>query len=122
MAQGERLDPVDYLDRFFDELRQEVRSNPQFASRLVKALGGEVVFEDARKGDVANPFSLAADAPKSRFYAVFASMKPSELKRMLKDYNLATAVDMRGKRPAELLDMLYERASAKVAERSTGPG
>ena len=45
MAESTRLTPVEYLDRFFDELRAEVRSNPQLAARLVKALGGEVVFD-----------------------------------------------------------------------------
>ena len=55
MAEDKRLTPAEYLDRFFDELRAEVRSNPKLAERLTRALGGEVVFGDELKADLANP-------------------------------------------------------------------
>ncbi len=119
MAEDKRLDPVAYLDRFFDELRDEVRTNPKFANRLVKAMGGNVVFENATKSEIANPYILAANGDKSEFYSVFSPLKPSQIKKVLKDNNLATAVDVRGKSPSELLDMLYDRASLKVSERKS---
>ena len=119
MAQDEKLEPIEYLDRFFDTLREEARSNPAFAARLVKALGGEVVFEDSQKADVANPFVIVAEADRSRFYATYASMKIAQIKRVLRDNNLATAVDIRGKSASQLIDMLYDRASSKVMERRT---
>lgn len=117
MAQGPGLTPVDYIDRFFDELRAEVRSNPALAARLVKALGGNVVFEDETKGDVANPYALAASSTKAQFFGVFGSMKLAQLKKLLKDHNLATKVDMNGKSAAQLVEMMYERARTKVSER-----
>jgi hypothetical protein len=117
MAEDKRLTPVEYLDRFFDELRDEVRSNPKLAARLVKALGGEVVFEDEAKADVANPYALAAQGSKVKFLSVFGSLKLSEIKRVLKDNNLATRVDMNGKNAGQLAEMLFERASSKVKER-----
>lgn len=119
MAKSERLDPVAYLDRFFDELRNEVRSNPKLASRLVKALGADVVFEDEDKADVANPFVLAAEGDKARFMSVFSSMKVAQIKKVLRENNLATAVDMRGKSAAQLVDLLYARAADKVSERQS---
>jgi hypothetical protein len=57
MAESPGLTPVEYIDRFFDELRMEVRSNPKLAARLVKALGGTVVFEDEAKAEIASPIS-----------------------------------------------------------------
>ena len=117
MAENQRLTPVEYLDRFFDELRDEVRSNPKLAARLVKALGGEVVFEEEAKADVANPYALAAQGSKAKFLSVFGSLKLSEIKRVLKDNNLATRVDMAGKSVGQLAEMLFERASSKVKER-----
>jgi hypothetical protein len=117
MAESTRLTPVEYLDRFFDELREEVRSNPRLAARLVKALGGNVVFDDADRVDVANPYSLAASGDKAKFLSVFAAMKLPEIKKVLKDNNLATKVDMNGKSAGQLVEMLYERASSKVSER-----
>ena len=117
MAQDTRLTPVEYLDRFFDELRAEVRSNPRLAARLVQALGGEVVFEDEARAEVANPYALAAQGSKAKFLSVFGSLKLSEIKRVLKDNNLATRVDMSGKSAGQLAEMLFDRASSKVKER-----
>lgn len=119
MAEDQRLSAVEYIDRFFDELREEVRSNPRLASRLVKALGGNVVFEDEDKVEISNPYVLAATGPKSRFYSVYGAMKPAEIKKVLKQNNLATAIDMNGKSAAQLVDMLFERASSKVGERKS---
>ena len=65
MAESPGLTPVEYIDRFFDELRAEVRSNPKLAARLVKALGGNVVFEDETKAEVANPYQLASSGTKA---------------------------------------------------------
>ena len=119
MAENTRLDPVAYLDRFFDAIREEARTNPKFANRLVMAMGGQVVFEDETKSDVANPYILAANGTKSQFYSTFSKMKPGDLKRALKDYNLASTMDIRGKTSGELVDMLYDRASLKVSERKS---
>ncbi len=119
MAESPGLTPVEYIDRFFDELRTEVRSNPALAARLVKALGGNVVFENETKADVANPYALAAEGDKARFLGVFGSMKIGDIKKVLKDYNLATRIDMTGKNADQLIDMLYNRASRKVNERKS---
>lgn len=119
MAEDSRLTPADYLDRFFDELRNEVRSNPKLAARLVKALGGTVVFEDEAKADIANPYALAAEGSKTRFYSVFGSLKPAQVKKVLRENNLATGVDMANKTVAQLIDMMFERASSKVSERKS---
>ena len=119
MAEDQRLSAVEYIDRFFDELREEVRSNPRLAARLVKALGGNVVFEDEDKADLANPYVLAASGAKSRFYSIYGAMKPAEIKKVLKQNNLATTIDMNGKSATQLVDMLFERASGKVSERKS---
>lgn len=118
MGEGPGLTPVEYLDRFFDELRAEVRSNPKLAARLVKALGGNVVFDDETKADVANPYALAA-GPKAKFLSVFGAMKLGEIKKVLKENNLATRVDMNGKSAEQLVEMMYNRAAMKVQERKS---
>ena len=117
MAQGPGLTPVEYIDRFFDELRAEVRSNPALAARLVKALGGNVVFENDTKAEIANPYAIAASSTKAQFLAVFGSMKLAQLKKILKDHNLATRIDMNGRSADQLVAMMYDRAVSKVSER-----
>lgn len=118
MGEDQGLNPVEYLDRFFDELRAEVRSNPKLAARLVKALGGNVVFESDTKAEVANPYALAA-GPKATFMSVFGAMKLGEIKKVLKENNLATRIDMNGKSADQLVEMMYTRAAMKVQERKS---
>lgn len=119
MAESPGLTPVEYIDRFFDELRAEVRANPALAARLVKALGGNVVFDNEAKADVANPYALAAEGDRARFFSVFGTMKLGDIKKVLKENNLATRVDMTGKNAEQLVDMMYTRASRKVQERKS---
>ena len=119
MAESTGLTPVEYIDRFFDELREEVRANPRLAARLVNALGGNVVFENEAKAEAANPYALAAEGDKARFLAVFGTMKAGEIRKVLKDNNLATRVDMTGKSIEQLVEMLYTRAVRKVGERKS---
>lgn len=119
MAEDKGLTPVEYIDRFFDELRAEVRTNPQLAARLVKALGGNVVFDDEAKAEVANPVILASSGTKASFYSVFSTLKPNQLRRVLKDYNLASTLDMAGKNSNQLVDMMFDRASSKASERKS---
>ncbi|HPN05628.1 MAG TPA: hypothetical protein PK050_07435 [Hyphomonadaceae bacterium] len=118
MGEGKALTPVEYLDRFFDELRDEVRSNPKLAERLVKALGGEVVFDDDAKAEIANPFALATGS-KAKFLSVFSSMKAGDIRKILKENNLATRIDMAGKSTDQLVEMMYNRAAMKVQERKS---
>lgn len=117
MAKSQGLSPVEYIDRFFDELRSEIRSNPRLAARLVKVLGGNVVFEDTARLEAANPLELAARGDRALFNSVFGPMKAAELRKVLKDHNLATQVDMSGKSAEQLMTMLYMRASRKIGER-----
>ena len=107
------------LDRFFEELRLEIHANPQLAARLVKAIGAEVTFEGTLAAKLVNPRELALSSDEAGFRAAFAAMTPAEIKMVLKAHNLASAVDMKGLKAPELIDMAYRRAVAKAAERNT---
>lgn len=117
MGPGEGLDPVDYLDRFFEEIRREARDNPAFAHRLVTALGATVAFDAGQKPDLLNPLIVASEAGADGVRAQFASLSARDLKAMLKSYNLASSIDMRGHDGPELLDLLARRSAEKAGER-----
>ncbi len=119
MEETTQLTAPEYLDRFFDELREEVRSNPVLASRLVRALGGNVVFDCAQRTEITNPFAMVVEGSKAKFYAFYSALKLAELRKVLKEHNLASSVDVQGMVAADLVDMLYERATAKVDERTS---
>ena len=106
------------LDRFFDELRLEIRGNPELAARLVKAIGAEVSFEGALAAKLVNPRELAVNSDEAGFRAAFSQMTLAEMKSVLKAHNLASSVDMKGLKAPELIDMAYRRAVAKAAERN----
>lgn len=119
MDAGERLDALACLDRFFEEIRDEARENPAFAARLVRALGGEIVFDAANRRVLLNPIAMALAGDEAHFRAEFGAMSPADLRAVLRDFNLASAVDMRGREKGELVDMLWQRALAKGRERAS---
>lgn len=110
-------DAVAALDRFFDELRMEVRSNPELAHRLVKALGATVSFESAMAAKLLNTRELAGTTDEPTFRATLEALSLAEIKSVLKSNNLASPVDMKGLKKPELIDMAYRRALAKANER-----
>ena len=118
MSSDSEQDAFAALDRFFDELRLEIRGNPELAAKLVKAIGAEVSFDGALAAKLVNPRELAVTADEAGFRAAFASMTLAEIKSVLKAHNLASSVDMKGLAQADLIDMAYRRASAKAAERN----
>ena len=119
MATDSDQDAFTKLDKFFDELRLEIRSNPDLAARLVKAIGADVTFEGALAAKLVNPRELASTSDEAGFRAAFLQMTLAETKSVLRAHNLASAVDMKGLKQDALIDMAYQRAVAKAAERNT---
>ena len=110
---------LDALDRFLEELRREFRSNPEFAHRVVKSLGAEVMFEGKLAAKLLNPRELVAGKPEDIARATLSSLSLTELKSLAKTNNLATSVDVKGKSKEQLVDMVYTRALAKAQERNS---
>ena len=119
MGDGETLGAGEYLDRLFDVIREEALGNPEFAARLVRATGGQVTFPERDKEVLLNPVEIAAREGAEGVHDQFASRDVSTLRRVLKAHNLATPVDVRGKKKEDLLGMLSRRAMERVAARSS---
>lgn len=115
------MNPTEFLDKLFDVIRDEARSNPAFAARLVKAAGGHVTFESKDKVAVLNPLEVAAQGGPNAVRSAFESLDAVELRAVLKEHNLASAIDVRSRGKADLLDMLAVRATARVASRTSMP-
>lgn len=110
-------DAVTALDRVLEELRREFRSNPEFAHRVVKALGAAVLFDRKDAVKLLNVRELFGTEDENGFRVTLEKLSLAELKAVAKANNLATAVDLKGMKSPDVIDMLHERASAKVAER-----
>lgn len=110
-------DVLTALDNFLDELRREFRANPELAHRVVRALGAEVVFEGKDAAKLLNVRELAGTKDEAGFRQTLAGLSLAELKAVARANNLATAVDLKGMQSEGIVDLLYKRATAKVAER-----
>ncbi|MEL6568384.1 MAG: hypothetical protein AAFQ22_08205 [Pseudomonadota bacterium] len=113
------MTPTDFLDRLFDVIRDEARANPAFAARLAKAAGAQITFAETEKAVVLNPLEVAAEGGANSVRAAFESLDVVALRALLKEHNLASAIDVRSRGKADLLDMLAVRATARVASRSS---
>ncbi|MEM9670248.1 MAG: hypothetical protein AAF950_15100 [Pseudomonadota bacterium] len=111
-------DAIAALDRFFDELRTEVRSNPDLAYRLVKALGADISFESTEAAKLLNLRELAGTKSEEKFRTSLETLSLAQIKSVMKTNNLASPVDMKGMKKPELVDMAHERAIAKAKEKT----
>ena len=112
-------DVLEALDRFLEELRREFRANPEFAHRVVKSLGAEVMFEGKLAAKLLNPRELVSNKPEEIAKGTLSALTATELKSLAKNNNIATSVDVKGKSKEELVEMIYARALAKAQERSS---
>lgn len=115
----ESTDALEALDRFLEELRREFRFNPEFAHRVVKALGAEVTFEGKLAAKLINPRELVSTKTEDGARATLSALSLTDLKNIAKSNNLATSIDVKGKSKEELVDMVYTRAVAKSEERKS---
>ncbi len=111
---------LEALDRVLEEFRREFAANPEFAARVVRALGAQVSFDPKDAAKLMNPIELAANKPEAEAKAEMASLPAAELKKVAKAFNLATGTDLKGKTPEQLAELVYRRAHLKISERSSG--
>lgn len=109
--------PEDALDDFLDVLRREFRSDPELAHRVVKALGVKVELRGSKAADVLNPLELLHKEGVDGARETLQSFSLAELKKIAKNHQLATPVDVKTLDEAALVEMLLTRASNKISER-----
>lgn len=109
--------PEDALDDFLETLRREFRSDPELAHRVVKALGMKVELRGSKAADVLNALELVDKEGPDGARATLRSFSGAELKKIAKNNNLATPVDMKSIDEAGLVEIIATRAANKIAER-----
>lgn len=109
--------PEDALDDFLEILRREFRSDPELAHRVVNALGVKVELRGSKAADVLNALELVDKDGADGARDTLRSFSSAELKKIAKNNNLATPVDMKPLDDAGLIEMIITRAINKIAER-----
>lgn len=117
-----RLTPAEALDKLFEVIRDEALSNPNFARRMLGAVGCQVVFNGNDAVSSADPILVAATAEFPVFHEMFMTFAEKDLKALITNFNLATAEDVKNvkgkaKKPA-YVQMMWDGAKRKLSERS----
>jgi hypothetical protein len=119
---SKQIEPAEALDRFFAVVRQEANDNPNFAARLLNALGANVVFRGDAAVTSVDPLQVALRGHEE-FRATFLSFSVKDLKTIVKDFGLATPTDMKGKGKApQIVELMWAGASAKIKDRGIKGG
>lgn len=118
---AQQLSPAQALDRIFQVVRDEAAANPSFARRMLEAAGVTVVFSGQDASTAADPVIAAARHEYDAFSEMFQSFGEAELKKMLKNFALATEEQIKGvkTKPKKIgfVDLLWEGSRRKLAER-----
>lgn len=109
--------PEEALSDFLDVLRREFNSDPELAFRVVKALGLKVELRGSRAADVLNPIELIHSDGADGARETLRSFSAAELKKIAKNNNLGSPIDMKSLDEAGLVEMILTRAANKIAER-----
>lgn len=109
--------PEEALSDFLEVLRREFDANPELALRAVKALGVDVELKGSKAADVLNPLELVNSRGAEGARESLLSFSLAELKKIAKNSNLATPIDMKDKDEAAVIDLIVTRAANKIAER-----
>lgn len=115
----ESTDALEALDRVLDELRREFAANPEFAHRVVRALGASVSFDQKQAASLINPVDLVARSPETAS-TTLSGLAPADLKKIARESKLATGSDLTGKSKDELVALIIRRAELRIQSRSSG--
>lgn len=109
--------PEEALDDFLEVLRREFNENPEFALRAVKALGGTIEVRGQNASMAVNPLELVETQGEAAATETLSSFSSAELKKIAKNHNLATTIDLKGRDEQAIVELLVKRASNKISER-----
>jgi hypothetical protein len=121
MSDKPRLTPAEALDRLFEVIRDEALSNPNFARRMLTAVGCQVVFTGGDAASSADPILVAAGGNFTAFHETFMSFSEKDLKTFITNFGLATAEDVKtikgkNKKPG-FVQLMWDGAQRKITER-----
>ena len=113
----ESKEALEALDRVLDEIRREFAANPDFAHRVVRALGATVVFDPQHAAALINPVELVANESPEEAASTLGGLSLGDLKKIAKGSKLATPGDLSGKSKEEVISLIQRRAMLRLESR-----
>ena len=114
---GEPEDVLEALDRVLEELRREFAANPEFAHRVVRALGANVVFDPKHAAKLINPVELVSRETPEKAAEMLSGLSAADLKKIAKDSKLASPGDVAGKSSEDVIQLILRRAKLRLEAR-----
>lgn len=114
---GEPEDVLEALDRVLEELRREFAANPEFAHRVVRALGANVVFDPKHAAKLINPVELVSRETPEKAAEMLRGLSAADLKKIAKDSKLASPGDVAGKSSEDVIQLILRRAKLRLEAR-----
>jgi hypothetical protein len=113
MSERKAITPEEALDRLFTLIREQASQDRQFGRRLLEAVGVTVIYRGDDAFDAVDPVLLAADG-REAFEKALNTFKVADLRALIKNFDLATASDMKGrKKKSELIELMWQGARGK---------
>jgi hypothetical protein len=92
---SDAVTPEEALDKLFTVIREEALANPKFANRLFNAVGIKVMFQGNDAALTADPVVAASRCDQATFREMFSTFSEADLKKMITNWGLGTAEDIR---------------------------
>lgn len=112
-------DPLEVIDKFLGALRAELAANPEMTYRIIKSLPVSVSFDAAETVNFVNPLELISQNGIEKAREMLLAFKPADLKKMAQRVNLASSADMARLSVDDLVALIIDRGSRKIAERTS---
>jgi hypothetical protein len=113
----DQVEPQVALSRFLTAIKNQADMDPSFRNNLLLALGVTIVFEGENDLSSVEPHIVAARKDELSFRAIYSKLTGPKLRSLITKAKLASATDLRGKSPEEMMTMLWERARGRAQER-----
>ena len=112
------ISPSEALAKLFTVIREQAAANPKFASEMLSAMGVQVVFQGPEAALSIDPVVEAGRLDHVAFRERFSTFSESDLKKMITNFGLGTADDIRKvtTRPKKIgfIELLWSGARSKL--------
>ena len=114
-----KISPDEALVRLFTVIREEASNNPKFATRMLDAVGCQVVFQGIDASSAVDPVIAAGRLDPIAFRETFSTFSEADLKKLILDYGLGTTNDVKQvkTKPKKIgmVELLWAGAKSKLS-------
>lgn len=105
-------EPAERLEALFALIVDEARANPELMRRMLSIVGVPVRFVGSDAVSAVDPI-IEAGKGQDEFRKTFLTFELADLKKIIKEYELAETADLRGKKKPAVVELMWATADRK---------